>query len=44
MEYKAWLFSKKASIHVILLTKPCWFAFLRVVVFLEVLTRHLTYA
>ena len=33
MEYKSWLFSKKASIHV---TKPCWFAFLRVVFFLEV--------
>ena len=40
MEYKAWLFSKKASIRVILLTKPRWFAFLRVVVFLEVSTRH----
>ena len=34
MEYK----NKKANIHVILLTKACWFAFLWVVAFLEVLT------
>ena len=38
MEYK----TKKTSIHVIFLTKLCWFACLRLVVFLEVLTRHLT--
>ena len=41
MEYKAWLCSKKGSIHVILLTKACSFACLRIVV---LSTRHLTTA
>jgi len=40
----AWLFSKKATLHdVILLTRVCWFAVFPVVAFFEVLTRHVTF-